>query len=83
MLAIAAGVAFALVMGMTILTGKRAASLEDAIKGTEALTLPQKVDYRRTLVALIPSSIFIIGVMVLTLWAFGHLWDLPIRFQTR
>ncbi len=82
-MAIIAGVSFILIMGMTIIAGKKAASIEEAIKGTEAPPLPAKVAYGRTIVALIPSSVFIVGILVLTLLAFGHLWGLPIRFQVR
>ncbi|MBI4302043.1 MAG: cbb3-type cytochrome c oxidase subunit I [Chloroflexi bacterium] len=82
-LAIIAGVSFILIMGMTIIAGKKVASVEEAIKGIGAPALPTKVAYGRTIVALIPSSVFIVGILVLTLIAFGHLWGLPIRFQVR
>ncbi len=83
MLAVVAGVTFVLVMGMTSWKGMKAATVEDAIRGTEAPPLPPKVAYGRTPAALVPSSFFIVAILVATLWAFGHLWGLPVQFQVR
>ncbi len=83
LLAVASGVLFVTVMAMTVLKGQKAMSLEDATREIKPLALPDKIDHRRTVAALVPSSLFIVSVLVLTLWAFGHLWDLPVRFQTR
>lgn len=83
MLAIVALVIFVLIMVMTGLKGRKVASIEDAIRGTEATALPLRVQYGRTPVALIPSSIFIVVILALTFWAFGHLWGLPVQFTVR
>lgn len=82
-LAIIAGVLFVLIMVMTLVAGKKVATIEEAIKGTEAAILPAKVEYGKTVAALIPSSIFIIVILVLTFLAFAYLWGLPIKFQVR
>ena len=74
---------FIVIIVMTMLRGEKVATVEDAIRGTEALPLPFKVEYGRTWVALIPSSVFIIIVLTITLLAFGHLWGLPVQFQVR
>ncbi len=71
LLAMVAGVAFVLIMGMTLLSGKRAGTLEESIRGLEAPLLPQKVAYSRTPIALIPPFVFIVGIIVLTVIAFG------------
>ena len=74
---------FIVIMVMTMLRGAKVTTTEEAIKGTEAPPLPLKVEYGRTWVALIPSSVFIIIVLIITLLVFGYLWGLPVQFQVR
>ena len=74
---------FIVIMVMTMLRGAKVTTAEEAIKGTEAPPLPLKVEYGRTWVALIPSSVFIIIVLIITLLVFGYLWGLPVQFQVR
>ncbi|MEE8389538.1 MAG: cbb3-type cytochrome c oxidase subunit I, partial [Anaerolineae bacterium] len=81
MLAIVAGILFVLIITMTIIAGRKVATVEEAIKGMEPLTAPLKVEYERTPVALIPPILFVIGIVVLTVLAFGFLRAIPI--QTR
>lgn len=66
MLAIVGGLSFVLIMIMTAMGGKKAGCVEESIKGMEALPLPFKLAYSRTPVALIPSSIFIVGIVIFT-----------------
>lgn len=76
-LALVAIVLFLVVMGMTAMRGKKVDSPKQAIHGLEALTLPQKVTYNRTPVALVPPIVFIVGIVVLTLLAFDFLRSIP------
>jgi hypothetical protein len=32
-------------------------------------------------VALIPASVFIVGVIVFTLFAFGYFWSMPLQMR--
>ncbi|MBI2906148.1 MAG: cbb3-type cytochrome c oxidase subunit I [Chloroflexi bacterium] len=80
-LAVIAGVTFVLIMVMTVIAGKKVATIEESIKGMEAPPLPSKVAYNRTPVALIPSSVFILGIVILTLLAFGYFWGMPIQMR--
>jgi hypothetical protein len=73
MLAAVAGISFLLIMVMTAITGKKAACVEEAIKGMEASPPPLKLPYDRTLVALIPPSVFILGILILTFIFFNVL----------
>ncbi len=66
MLAVVAGVIFVLIMVMTAIAGKKVATIEEAIHGMEAPPLPWKVVYNRTPVALIPASLFVVGIVVFT-----------------
>jgi cytochrome c oxidase subunit 1 len=70
---------FVLIMAGTAIAGKRAADATEAIKGMEAPLLPVKVEYNRTPVALIPSTLFLVGVVVLTLIAFSMFRGMPIQ----
>jgi cytochrome c oxidase subunit 1 len=79
MLATAALILFILIMGMTAIAGKRVATSVEAIKGMEPPHLPLKVEYDRTPVALIPSTLFLVGVIFLTLVAFGLFRGMPIQ----
>lgn len=81
MLAFVAGITFVLIMAMTVLAGKKVATVEDVIKGMEPSPLPWKVVYNRTPVALIPASIFIVGIVLFTLVAFGRFWDMPLQMR--
>ena len=78
MLAFVAGVIFVLIMVMTVVAGKKVATMEESIKGLEAPSLPMKVEYNRTPVALIPPIVFILGIIILTFLAFGILDSIPI-----
>jgi cytochrome c oxidase subunit 1 len=78
MLAFVAGIIFVLIMVMTVVSGKKAATIEQSIKGLEAPSLPRKVEYNRTPVALIPPIVFILGMIILTILAFNILWGVPI-----
>ncbi len=78
MLAFAAGVIFVLIMVMTVVAGKKVATVEESIKGLEAPALAQKVAYNRTPLALIPPIIFVLGIIILTVVAFNILWGIPI-----
>ena len=77
-LAFVAGVSFVLIMVMTVVAGKKVATIEESIKGLEAPSFLQKTTYNRTPVALIIPAIFILGVIVLTFLAFGILNSIPI-----
>ncbi len=79
MLATAALIIFVLIMAMTAIAGKRVATTVEAIKGMEPPDLPLKVEYDRTPVALIPSTLFLVGVIILTLVAFGIFRGMPIQ----
>ncbi len=71
------------IMLMTALKGKKVIGIENAIRGTEAIPRPFKTEYGRTWMALVPSSVFVVVVLALTLMVFGHLWGLPVQFQVR
>lgn len=77
-LAIAAGIMFVLVIVMTVIVGRKAPDVEEAIKGMEPRTSPMKIDYVHTPVALIPPLLFVAGVIILTYFAFGLLRGMPI-----
>ncbi len=77
-LAFVAGISFVLIMLMTVVAGRKVATMEEAIKGLEAPSLPQKTTYNRTPVALIPPIIFVLGIIILTFIAFGFLDSIPI-----
>jgi hypothetical protein len=79
MLATAALIIFVLIVAMTAIAGTRVATTAEAIKGMEAPELPLKVEYNRTPVALIPSTLFLVGVIILTLVAFGIFRGMPIQ----
>ncbi len=78
MLALVAGIIFVLIMVMTVVAGRKAATIEQSIKGLEAPPLAQKVAYNRTPVALIPPLVFVLGIVILTILAFNILWGIPI-----
>lgn len=80
-LAIIAGVTFILIMLRTAMVREKADSIEASIKGMEAPSLISKVAYNRTPVALIPSFVFILGIITLTLFAFGYFWSMPIQMR--
>lgn len=81
MLALIAGIIFVLVMAMTVFAGRKAATIEQAIKGLESPSLAFKVPYNRTPVALVPASIFIISIIIFTLFTFGYFWAMPIQMR--
>ncbi len=78
LLAMAAGIIFVLIMVMTVVTGRKATTIEQSIKGLEAPALAQKVTYNRTPVALIPPIIFVVVLIVLTVITFNFMWNIPI-----
>lgn len=83
LLAFLAGIVFVLVMGMTAIAGKKANSLEEAVKGLESPPSPVKTNYNRTPVAMLPSSIFIVLILVFSLIAFNLIWGMPVRMEVR
>ncbi|MBI4320574.1 MAG: cbb3-type cytochrome c oxidase subunit I [Chloroflexi bacterium] len=83
MLAMVAGVLFVLIMVMTAFAGWKVATLADAVAGTGAFSVAIKREYGRTPTALIPSSVFVITVIIATLWTFGVIWALPMQLQLR
>jgi hypothetical protein len=81
LLAIAAGVIFVLVIGMTAFAGRKVPTLSQAIRGLEPPLLPVKEEYQRTPVALLPGAIFIAGIVIFTLFAFNMLNTMPIQLR--
>jgi hypothetical protein len=79
MLAIVAGVFFVLVIGMTALAGKKASKVEDMIYGMEPVSMTAIVERKTTPAALVPSVLFVVMVMILTVFGIMALNLVPMR----
>lgn len=78
LLAMLAGIIFFVVIVMTALAGKKITTAQESIKGLEPLALPVVREHKRTAVALIPSGLFIVVILVLSIFFFMTLNLLPL-----
>jgi cytochrome c oxidase subunit 1 len=78
-LAIIAGIIFMIVIGMTIIAGKRLA-VSEASQGLAAPDVVVTREFKYTPTALIPGILFILVVLALTIVAFGIMGGWPIQF---
>ncbi len=78
-LAVVSGALFILVIGMTLLAGKKATTVEDLFHGMTPLVLPVQEVRRTTPAALITIAAFIVVIIVATLFGFLVLNLVPMR----
>jgi cytochrome c oxidase subunit 1 len=78
-LAIIAGVLFMMVIGMTMLAGKKLAASE-VPQGLDAPDLIIRQEFKYTPTALVPGILFIIVVLALTVSSLGIIGSWPIQF---
>ena len=78
-LAIIAGIIFMVVIGMTILAGRKLA-VSEVPQGLKALDVMVTREFKYTPTALIPGVLFILVVLALTVVAFGIINGWPIQF---
>jgi fumarate reductase subunit C len=79
MLAILAGGLFILVIVMTALAGKRVSTVRDMIHGMAPTAMPAIVERKTTPAALLTIAMFIVVILVLTVFGFMVLNLLPMR----
>ena len=78
-LAVVAGGLFVLVIMMTVLAGKRVTTVKDMFSGMIPAALPVKVERRTTPAALLAIAIFIVVILVSTVFGFMVLNLIPMR----
>ncbi len=78
-LAIIAGIIFMLVIGMTILAGRKLA-VSEVPQGLAAPDVAVTREFKYTPTALIPGILFILVVLTFTVVAFGIINGWPIQF---
>ncbi|MCE7938327.1 hypothetical protein DCC79_13900 [bacterium] len=79
MVAIGAGIVFVGTMLMTAVAGEKVASPQAAVAGMGPLPPPVVRSSGWTLLALVPGTVFVVGVVVLTVLAFQRLWGMPVQ----
>ncbi len=78
-LAVVAGGLFILVIMMTVLKGKKASTVQDLFRGMTPVAVPIKVERRTTPAALVTIAVFIVVILVLTVFGFMVLNLVPMR----
>jgi cytochrome c oxidase subunit 1 len=72
-LSLIAVVLFLAIVLMTALKGVRAGSFQEVVSGMGPLQIARQFEVRRTIVALIPVALFIVGISLLTILTFAFI----------
>ena len=75
-----ADILFFVVIGMTMLAGKKLTAATEAAKDLAALEVTATREFVYTPTALIPGVIFVLVVLIFTAGAFGIMGNWPIQF---